>query len=105
MDIIIRSVCFGLGGPLFLLDRFDDRFFGFDDACEGRLLGLYLVGGLIFGTEPADQAVAFFFGALGVEGDEAFEEDVVEALRGGRSPLSPPLRKLSITHKYVERLL
>jgi hypothetical protein len=31
-----------------------------------------LVGGLVFGAQPADEAVAFFGGAIGVEGDEAF---------------------------------
>jgi hypothetical protein len=38
----------------------------------------YGVGGLVLGAEPTDQAVAFFFGPLGVEGDEAIEDDVVE---------------------------
>jgi len=36
-----------------------------------------LVGGLVFGAEPADQAVAFFFGAIAVEGDEVFEDLLV----------------------------
>jgi hypothetical protein len=31
-------------------------------------------GGLVFGAEPADVSVAFFGGAFGVEGDEAFED-------------------------------
>lgn len=29
---------------------------------------------LVFGAEPADEAGGFFFGAFGVEGDEAFED-------------------------------
>jgi len=40
----------------------------------------YRVGGLVFGAKPADDAVAFFFGALGVGGDEVFEDDVVKPL-------------------------
>lgn len=36
-----------------------------------------LVGGLIFGAQPANVAVAFFFGALGVEGNEVFEDLLV----------------------------
>jgi hypothetical protein len=38
---------------------------------------------LIVGTEPADLSVAFFGGAIGVEGDEAFEDDFVYVLGEG----------------------
>ena len=40
------------------------------DACKGGGDGFY--GGLIVGAEPADDAVVFFFGAFGIEGDEIF---------------------------------
>lgn len=33
--------------------------------------------GLVFGAEPADEAVAFFFSAFGVEGDKVFEDLLV----------------------------
>jgi len=72
------ELLFGLGGPLLLLDGFDDRLFGFDDTFEGGLGGLHLVGCLVLGAEPADEAVTFFFGAFGVEGDEAIEDLLVE---------------------------
>ena len=65
---------FRFGGPLLLNGGFDDRFFLGDDAFEGGLSFDNLVGGLILGAEPADEAVAFFFGAFGVEGDEVFED-------------------------------
>jgi len=41
------------------------------------LSGLHFVGGLVFGAQPADVAVAFFFGTLGVEGNEVFEDLLV----------------------------
>ncbi|WP_051463591.1 hypothetical protein [Leptolyngbya sp. PCC 6406] len=68
------------GGEFLLLDGGNDGGFGFGDASQDLLGGLRCVGGLVVGAEPADVAVAFFFGPLGVEGDEAFEDDVVEVL-------------------------
>ncbi len=62
-----------------LFDGFDDRCFG-GEHFEGGLLGFSGEGFgglpwiLILGAEPADEAVAFFFGAFGVEGDEVFED-------------------------------
>ncbi len=71
------ELCFGLGGPLLLFYGFDDGFLGGENF-EGGLLGLGFFGGLpwilILWAEPADEAVAFFFGAFGVEGDEVFED-------------------------------
>ncbi|MGB3669530.1 MAG: hypothetical protein WA984_05435 [Phormidesmis sp.] len=64
---------FGLFGPFLLFDGFDDGFFGGENF-EGDLLGLSFFRSLVFGAEPADEAVAFFFGAFGVEGDEVFED-------------------------------
>ena len=64
-----------------MLDGGDDGGFGGENAVEGGLLGRTavrpLVGGLIFGAQPANVAVAFFFGALGVEGNEVFEDLLV----------------------------
>ena len=66
---------FWLFGPFLLFDRFDDGFFGGENF-EGGLLRLLSesFGGLVLGAEPTDEAVAFFFGAFGVEGDEVFED-------------------------------
>ena len=62
----------GIDRPFLLFGGGGDFGFGDRDAFDGGLLGL--VGVLIFGSQPADQAVAFFFGALGVEVDEVFED-------------------------------
>ena len=64
---------FGLGRPLLRFDGDNDDFLGGTHTFEDGLDGLCLLGGLVFGAQPADVAVAFFFGALGVEGNEAFE--------------------------------
>ena len=76
---------FGLGRPFLLFDGGDDGFFGREDF-EGDLLGLDFVGSLprrlIVGAEPADEAVAFFFGAFSVEGDEVFENLFVGDVMG-----------------------
>jgi hypothetical protein len=64
-------------GELLLLDGGDRDFLRFGDAGDHLLGGLHFVGGLIFGAEPADVAVAFFFGAIGVEGDKVFEDLLV----------------------------
>ena len=40
---------------------------------ESGLLRLGAAWVLVFGAEPADEAGGFFFGALGVEGYETFE--------------------------------
>jgi len=69
-------------GEGLLLDGGDDGFFGFGDAGEHLLSELHFVGGLVFGAEPADVAVAFFFGALGVEGDKVFEDLLVGDVMG-----------------------
>lgn len=69
---------FGLGGPGLLVGGFDDGFGGgFDDGELG--LGGGLLGCLVVGAQPADLSVAFFFGALGVELDEPFQNLFVEA--------------------------
>ena len=84
--VLVRSrsrmaASWALGGPGLLLDGGDDGGFGGENAVEGGLLGRTavhpLVGGLIFGAQPANVAVAFFFGALGVEGNEVFEDFLV----------------------------
>ena len=67
------ELLFMFGEPFLLLDGFDDGFFDRGDAFEGGLVDGF-VGCLIFRAEPADGAVAFFFGAFGVEGDEVFED-------------------------------
>jgi hypothetical protein len=72
-----RELVFKLGRPFLLFGRGDRGFVGGVDAVECGLVG-GLFGGLVVGSEPADQAVAFFFGALGVEFDEAFEDLVFE---------------------------
>jgi hypothetical protein len=63
------------------------------------MLRPYGVGCLIVRAQPANVAVAFFFGALGVEGDETFENNVVEGL-----PLipNPSPQGLPCTHKLRE---
>jgi len=48
--------------------------------------GLGLLWGLILWPQPADEFIAFFFGALGVEGNEAFEDEVVKTLTPSPSP-------------------
>jgi len=53
-----------------------------------------LVGGLVFGAQPADVAVAFFFGALGVEGNEVFED--LLACDVGSTPKTPVYVLLSL---------
>ena len=65
---------FRFGGPFLLQGGFDDGFFFGGDAFESGLGFDGFVGGLVVGAEPADEAVAFFFGAFGVEGDEVFED-------------------------------
>ncbi|MCC3515200.1 hypothetical protein [Microcoleus sp. PH2017_18_LLB_O_A] len=60
-----------------LLFRRGDRDFCFGyDTCKGWL-DVGFAWGLVVGTQPANVSVAFFFGALGVEGDEVFEDLVV----------------------------
>ena len=68
---------FRLSGPFLLFDGFDNGFGGGGNAFKGCLGRLNLIGGLVFGAQPADQAVAFFFGAFGVESDEAFENNFI----------------------------
>jgi len=77
-----RKLILGFRRPWLLLDWLDDRFFWGDNAFEGSLgrrttVHPYGVGGLILRAQPANVAVAFFFGPLGVEGDEVFEDLVV----------------------------
>ena len=71
------SWALGWVGHFLLFDRGDDGCFGGENF-EGGLLGLDFFGGLpwvlVLGAEPADEAVAFFFGAFGVEGNEVFED-------------------------------
>jgi len=69
-------------GEGLLLDGGNDGFFRVGDAGEHLLSELHFVGGLVFGAEPADVAVAFFFGALGVEGDKVFEDLLVGDVMG-----------------------
>ena len=71
------ELLFRFGRPFLLLYEFDDGFFGGGDACEGGLVDGFvgcLPWILIVRAEPADEAVAFFFGAFGVESDEVFED-------------------------------
>jgi len=56
----------------------------------------YGIGGLIFGAEPADVAVAFFFGTFHIEGNETFEDLLVEGLALIPSPSPAGLLR---THK------
>jgi hypothetical protein len=55
------------------------RDFGFGGGCEADELGGDGdgVGGLVFGAEPADEALGFLGAAVGVEGDDAFEDLLV----------------------------
>jgi len=54
-----------------LLAASDGSFF--DEAGEGGGGG-DVVGRLVLGAEPADEAGGFFGAAFGVEGDDAFED-------------------------------
>ncbi len=54
--------------------------FGFGAAGLGKIegvLGLFCFSGavLVVGAQPVDDAAGFFFGALGVEGDDALEDE------------------------------
>ncbi|WP_121968273.1 hypothetical protein [Leptolyngbya sp. BC1307] len=68
---------FRFGGPFLLFYGFGDGFF-WGENFEGGLLGLGFFEGLprrlVLGAEPADEAVAFFSGSFGVEGNEVFED-------------------------------
>jgi hypothetical protein len=56
---------FGLGGPFLRFNGCDNsRIFFYTNTFEGSLGGFDLVGGLVFGAQPADEAVAFFGGAI-----------------------------------------
>jgi hypothetical protein len=85
-----RKLILGFRRPWLLLDWLDDWFFWGGNAFEGSLgrrTACYGVGGLILRAQPANVAIAFFFGPLGVEGNEAFENDVVEGCFWPPSPL------------------
>jgi hypothetical protein len=70
---------FGLDGPFLRFDGCDDCCFFFDtNSFDGGLGGFGLVGGLVFGAEPADEAVAFFGGTFGIQGNEAFKDGFVD---------------------------
>ncbi|MCC3572843.1 MAG: hypothetical protein JGK30_13000 [Microcoleus sp. PH2017_40_RAT_O_B] len=71
-----RKLLFQGFGEGLLFGRNDGDFgFGYD-TCKGWL-DVGFAWGLVVGTQPANVSVAFFFGALGVEGDEVFEDLVV----------------------------
>jgi hypothetical protein len=63
---------FGGGWPFLLFDGDNYGFVDFAGVGDFGLGGGGLVGVLVFGAEPADQAVAFFGGAFGVEGSIPF---------------------------------
>jgi hypothetical protein len=69
---------FGGGWPFLLFDGSNDSFGGFAAVDDFGWGGGGLVGVLVFGAQPANQAVAFFGGAFGVEGDEAIEDGFVD---------------------------
>jgi len=73
---------FGLFGKGFDFGWGDRNFFTFANAFDDGL-GADFVGCLVFGTQPAYVSVTFFFGALGVEGDKAIEDDFGDIKIGG----------------------
>lgn len=81
---------FGLGRSLLLFYGFDDGvFFGDDTFAVGLGFDSFVLGfvrSLVLGSESADEAAAFFFGAFGVGGDEVFEDlfigDILRSIVG-----------------------
>jgi len=82
------ELVFGLFGKGFDFGRGDRNFFTFANAFDDGL-GADFVGCLVFGTQPAYVSVTFFFGALGVEGDKAIEDDFGDI----KTPSNSPLRR------------
>ena len=79
------ELVFGLFGKGFDFGWGDRNFLTFSNTFDDGL-GADFVGCLVFGTQPAYVSVTFFFGALGVEGDEAIEDDFGETLTPSPSP-------------------
>lgn len=70
-----------LGGPGLWLGGGGDRLGAVDEVGDRGLGGLG-GGGLVVGPQPANVAVAFFGGAIGVEFHQPFQDLFIEAVGG-----------------------
>jgi hypothetical protein len=94
------ELVFWLFGKGFDFGWGDRYFFTFTNTFDDGL-GADFVGCLVFGTEPAYMSVTFFFGTLGVEGDEAIEDDFGETLTPSPSPRGRGERRCGLRLKTL----